>query len=178
MSSGCLEESLKNGSEAQEANREIEASFHQAVKTFVSENPSPELLADEIRHTGTYEGALNVEYGQFARLYDYIANLGKRFNHPFRLVLVSLNGNAGGDALPVNLENAMFFMDRAIRISIRDVDIVTQYNRNQFLVILLGTDHAGVETAMDRIFKSYFRMNGSNTFSPSYTILEPEKRGD
>ena len=175
---GCLEESLKNGSEAQEANREIEASFHQAVKTFVSENTSPGFLADEIRHSGAYEGALNVEYGQFARLYDYIANLGKRFNHPFRLVLVSLNGNAGGDALPVNLENAMFFMDRAIRISIRDVDIVTQYNRNQFLVILLGTDHAGVETAMDRIFKSYFRMNGSNTFSPSYTILEPEKRGD
>jgi len=54
---------------------------------------------------------------------------------------------------------------------------VTQYNRHQFLVILLGTDRAGVETAMDRIFKSYFRMNGSNTFSPSYRILEPENTG-
>jgi len=68
----------------------------------------------------------------------------------------------------------MFYMDRAIRISIRDVDIVTQYNRQQFLVILLGTESDGVKTAMARIFMSYFRMNGSNAFPPSYTILEPE----
>lgn len=62
-------------------------------------------------------------------------------------------------------------MDRAIRISIRDVDIVTQYNRQQFLVIMLEADPSGVNTAVDRIFKSYFRMSGSNVFSPSYSIV-------
>ena len=171
---GRLEERPQNDPEAEQASQEVEASFHQAVKTFVSENTNPELLEDEIRHTGVYEGALNVEFGEFARLYDYMVNLAKRFKHPFKLVLITLEKNAGETTLPVNLENAMFFMDRAIRISIRDVDIVTQYNRYQFLVILLGTDHAGVKTAMDRIFKSYFRMNGSNAYSPSYMILEPE----
>ena len=65
----------------------------------------------------------------------------------------------------------MFYMDRAIRISIRDVDIVTQYNRRQFLVIMLGADASGVRIAVDRIFKSYFRMSGSNVFSPSYSIV-------
>ena len=172
---GRLEESLKSSSEAKDADQEeLEVSFHLAVKTFVSENASPKLLADEIMHTGNYEGALNVDYGQFARLYDYIANLGKRFKHPFKLVLITLHKNPGEESLPVNLDNAVFFMDRAIRISIRDVDIVTQYNRHQFLVILLGANRSGVKTAMDRIFKSYFRMNGSNAFSPSYMILEPE----
>ena len=171
---GRLEESLKSGSVAADASREVEASFHQAVKAFVSRTTSPELLADELRQTGEYDGALSVEYDQFAKLYDYIANLGKRFNHPFKLVLISLEQSAGEDAVPVNLENAMFFMDRAIRISIRDVDIVTQYNRNQFLVILLGADRSGADTAMDRIFRSYFRINGSNTISPSYRVFEPE----
>ena len=66
-------------------------------------------------------------------------------------------------------------LDRAIRISIRDVDIVTQYNRQQFLVIMLGTDLSGVHIAVDRIFKSYFRMSGSNAFSPSYSIIGAEK---
>ena len=174
---GRLAESMKSGLESNNVDEVIEATLHRAVQTFILENASPELLAKDIQSAGSYDGALDVEYSQFARLYDYVANLGKRFNHPFKLVLITLEENAGGNALPVNLENAMFFMDRAIRISIRDVDIVTQYNRHQFLVILLGTDRAGVEVAMDRIFKSYFRMNGSNTFSPSYRILEPEDAG-
>lgn len=62
-------------------------------------------------------------------------------------------------------------IDRAVRISIRDVDIVTQYNRQQFLVIMLGTDLSGVQIAADRIFKSYCRMGGSNAFSPSYSVV-------
>ena len=66
----------------------------------------------------------------------------------------------------------MFYMDRAIRMSIRDVDIVTQYNQRQYLVLLIGTNPEGVRIAVDRIFKSYFRMNGSNAFSPSYTIVQ------
>ena len=69
-------------------------------------------------------------------------------------------------------EKAMFYMERAIRISIREVDIVTHYNRQQFLVIMVGTDPDGAKTAVDRIFRSYFRMSGSNTISPSYSILE------
>lgn len=170
---GRLDETLKHFHENERADPGIEASFHEAVERFVTENAPPENLVENIRKAGTYKGALNVDYGQFSRLYDFIANLAKRFNHPFKLVLITLEAKAGTET-PVSLENAMFYMDRAIRISIRDVDVVTQYNRQQFLVILLGTEREGVKTAMARIFMSYFRMNGSNAFPPSYTILEPE----
>ena len=170
---GRLDETLKHFRENERADPGIEASFHEAVERFVTENAPPETLVENIRKAGTYKGALNVDYGQFSRLYDFIANLAKRFNHPFKLVLITLEAKAGTET-PVSLENAMFYMDRAIRISIRDVDVVTQYNRQQFLVILLGTESEGVKTAMARIFMSYFRMNGSNAFPPSYTILEPE----
>ena len=170
---GRLDETLKHFHENERADPGIEASFHEAVERFVTENAPPETLVENIRKAGTYKGALNVDYGQFSRLYDFIANLAKRFNHPFKLVLITLEAKAGTET-PVSLENAMFYMDRAIRISIRDVDIVTQYNRQQFLVLLLGTESEGVKTAMARIFMSYFRMNGSNAFPPSYTILEPE----
>lgn len=170
---GRLEESLKRSFEDERADRGIEASFHEAVEKFVTENTPPETLVENIQKAGDYHGALNVDYSQFARLYDFIANLAKRFNHPFKLVLITLEIKPGVEA-PVSLENAMFYMDRAIRISIRDVDIVTRYNRQQFLVIMLGTESEGVKTAMARIFMSYFRMNGSNAFPPTYTILEPQ----
>ena len=38
-------------------------------------------------------------------------------------------------------------------------------------MIMLGTDLSGVNIAVDRIFKSYFRMSGSNAFLPSYSIV-------
>jgi HD-GYP domain len=168
---GLLDESLKMGAQSGKVSEKLEASLHEAVETFVSENGSPELLVADIEQAGSYEGAMNVEYSQFAKLYEFIANLEKRFEHPFKLILITLERKDGGDSLSVNLENAMFYMERAIRISIRDVDIVTQYNRQQFLVIMLGTELVGVNIAIDRIFKSYFRMSGSNAFSPSYSII-------
>jgi len=169
---GLLDESLKSGAESKADSEKIEASLHEAVETFVSQNTSGELLVADIEQAGKYEGALNVEYSQFAKLYEFTANLEKRFEHPFKLILITLERKGGEDSLSANLENAMFYMERAIRISIRDVDIVTQYNRQQFLVIMLGTDLTGVNIAVDRIFKSYFRMSGSNTFTPSYMVAD------
>ena len=46
-----------------------------------------------------------------------------------------------------------------------------------YLVIMLGTDLSGVNIAVDRIFKSYYRMSGSNAFSPSYSIEETDEHG-
>ena len=169
---GLLDESLKSVPGYEEGGRAIATSLHEAVESFVSENADADLLVTDIHNAGSYEGALNVEYSQFTKLYEFIGHLEKRFDHPFKLILITLEGNPGEDFPAVKLERAMFYMDRAIRISIRDVDIVTQYNQQQFLVILVGTEIEGVKTAVDRIFKSYFRMNGSNAFSPSYAIVE------
>ena len=169
---GMLDESLQTVPRAQETGGEAVTSLHEAVESFVSESADADLLVEDIKYAGSYEGALNVEYSQFTRLYEFIGNLKKRFDHPFKLILITLDRNPGEDTSDDNLKRAMFYMDRAIRISIRDVDIVTQYNRQQFLLIMLGTELAGVKMAMDRIFKSYFRMNGSAAFSPTYNIVE------
>lgn len=168
---GRLDESLRMGAESGKDDKRIEVSLHEAVENFVNENAPDGLLMAEIQHAGRYEGALDVEYSQFAKLYEFAANLEKRFDHPFKLILITLQRKNEDDSFSITLDNAMFYMDRAIRISIRDVDIVTQYNRRQFLVIMLGTDLSGVSIAVDRIFKSYFRMSGSNVFSPSYSIV-------
>ena len=129
-------------------------------------------LVSGIHNSGSYEGAMDVEYRQFARLYEYVSNLSQRFSHPFKLVMITLKTNDGAQPGPDELDSAMFYMEQSIRQAIRNVDVFTKFNQQCFLVILIGTDTVGVKTAADRIFRGYYKMIGSSAFSPTYSVAE------
>ena len=131
-------------------------------------------LVQGIRNSGSYQGAMDVEYRQFAKLYEYVTNLEKRFDQHFRLIMITLENTSGGPVQLEELEKSMFCMEQAIRQAIRNVDVLTRYSRQQFLIILLGTDPEGIRTAVDRIFKGYYKMNGGSLFEPSYSVADPE----
>ena len=139
---------------------------HEPEKTDINE------IVNGIQKSGSYSGALEVEYRQFVRMYKYITNLDKRFSHPFKLILISLNPETGDTPHALDLEREMGFMERSIRQSIRNVDILTRYGKQQFLIILLGVDPAGAKITIERIFRDYFKMNGSSIYTPSYFIAE------
>ena len=138
-----------------------------------SDFPDLNSLVSGIHSSGTYKGALDVEYRQFAKLYEYVSNLEKRYAHPFKLIMISLDVLPGEDTSVEELEKAMFYMEQSIQQAIRSVDILTRYSRQQFLVILLGADSANVQIAIDRIFRGFYKMNGSSPFLPSCSVLEP-----
>ena len=146
-------------------------SFYDETDHGAEENMDIGALVTGIRNSGNYKGAMGVEYREFTRLYEFIANLEKRFAYPFKLLIISLDA-AGDDVSVDELEKAMYFLEQSIRQTIRDVDIMTRYGRQHVLVIMIGTDTAGVQTAVDRIFRGYYKMNGSGTFSPSYSIAD------
>ena len=131
-------------------------------------------LVQGIRNSGSYQGAMDVEYRQFAKLYEYVTNLEKRFDQHFRLIMITLENTSGGPVQLEELEKSMFCMEQAIRQAIRNVDVLTRYSQQQFLIILLGTDPEGIRTAVDRIFKGYYKMNGGSLFEPSYSVADPE----
>ena len=122
-----------------------------------------------------YHGAMDVEYEQFAKQYVYISNLEKRFDHPFKLILVSLDEKEGETPQPDELEKCMDCMEEAIRQTIRNVDVMTRYGTRQFLIILLGTDSAGAKIAVERIFKDYDGIRIGSAYTPSYFIEETGK---
>ena len=132
-------------------------------------------LVPGIRQAGSYSGGLNVEYRHFARLYDFIENLQKRFSQPFKLVLITLEPADGSQANIEEQEKAMYYMEQAIRQAIRGVDVLTRYSSRQYLVILVGAKADGIRSAVDRIFRGYFKMNGSGAFTPSYTVADPDE---
>lgn len=135
-------------------------------------------LVNGIKNSGSYNGAMNVEYREFAKLYEFVTNLEKRFSHPFKLVMISLELGPGETIRSEELEKAMYYMEQSIRQTMRSVDVLTRYSRQQFLVILLGADDKGVKTAVDRIFRGYYKMNGSGAFSPSYSVADTQKAGE
>jgi len=130
-------------------------------------------LVRGIRNSGSYQGAMDVEYRQFAKLYEFVTNLEKRFDQQFRLVMITLENPAGNAAQLEELEKSMFCMEQAIRQTIRNVDVLTRYSRQQFLIILLGADPEGVRTVVDRIFKGYYKMNGGSPFTPTWSMADP-----
>ncbi|MBQ7583412.1 MAG: diguanylate cyclase [Lachnospiraceae bacterium] len=150
--------------------------FYNSEGEYASNEPvDVKKLVESIRNSGDYKGAIDVEYRQFVMLYEYIVNLEKRFAHPFKLVMITLEFPGGEDPRIEELEKAMYYMEHSIRRTIRDVDIITRYSRQQFLIILLGADADGVRNAVDRIFRGYYKMSGNSIFSPDYSVIEPDE---
>ena len=145
--------------------------------SFYNEEEEPDTadvnrLVPGIRSAGSYTGGLSVDYRHFTRLYDFIENLRSRFSQPFRLVLVTLSPADGETDRVEDQEKAMYYMEQAIRQAIRGVDVFTRFSSRQYLVILVGTGNDGVQNAMERIFRGYYKMSGSGAFTPSYTVAE------
>ena len=131
-------------------------------------------LVDSIKTSGSYKGAMNVEYREFAKLYEFVSNLEQRFSYPFKLIMITLEATKGELVSTDEIERSMFNMEQSIRQAIRDVDVLTRYSSRQFLVILLGADDEGIQFAVSRIFRGYYKMNGSSVLMPSYSVANPE----
>ncbi len=163
---------------APEVSEELEVPselLQEAVEIFVSENAdNVDKLAEGLKYTGNYKGALDVEYHQFAKFYEFIGHLEKRFNQPFRLLLISLKAEREEQFHKEELERAMAFMEKSIRLTVRSVDVITRYDLQHFLVILVGTDEDGSRIAVDRIFRGYYKMYGSGPYYPSYAVAESD----
>ena len=146
--------------------------YSQDSGPFKTETVDVNKIVSSIRTSGSYTGAMDVEYRHFAMLYEFIENIKLRFSHPFKLIMITLETAEGEEYHPEELEKAMYFMEQAIQQTIRNVDVITRYSRQQFLVILLGTNTEGVQIAVNRIIRGYYKMNGNSAFSPTYAVAE------
>lgn len=144
--------------------------YHEDSDETVEDRVDIVKLVDGIKNSGCYEGAMDVEFRQFAKLFEYIANLQKRYNHSFELVLITLklpNQKVYID----ELEQAMFSMEQSIKQTIRNVDVVTRYSSVQFLVILFEIPREEIETVVGRIFADFNKMDNRG-FIPEYKIAD------
>lgn len=136
------------------------------------------MIATALRESGSYAGALDLNYRDFSRQYEYMHQLIIRKKCHCYLVMVTMETIA--DTLPhiEEIEQALSQMEQAIRSTIRRVDICTRYSAMQYLIILFEPIELQIPRIMERIFIQYYKYSDSHDFKPSYeylTMAEGEK---
>ena len=127
-------------------------------------------VTKSIKESGKYEGALDVEYRQFAQLYEYLHKVCERYEHSCSVVLVTLDSQYNETMYIDSIEQDMHYMEMAIQSTIRTVDICTRYSSVQFLIVLLEAKEENVDTIMNRIFASYYKMSSEAGLIPRYEV--------
>lgn len=131
-------------------------------------------LMQALSTSGSYSGAMDVEYREFAKLFEYVGNLRRRYKHGIHLVMITMDVAYDHTYFIDELEDSMQSMETAIQQTIRNVDIYTRFSSVQFLVILFEAGDENLGLVLDRIFASYYRIRGTTPIAPTYSIRKLE----
>ena len=129
------------------------------------------LIAKALRESGNYSGALDLDYREFAKIYEYMNNLGDRYKYRCYLVMVTMDTAQDYVMYIENIERALECMEQSIRQKIRKVDICTRYSSMQYLIILFEPDESQIPKVMDRIFMQYYKNYDKRNFIPKYEYI-------
>lgn len=127
-------------------------------------------LVNMVENRQSYQGAFQVEYDEFGRIYDFVQHFSQRNNQEMQLILFTLFSSDGRDIRLDQMEIAMQCMEQAIMKSLRGVDVGTRYSSFQFLVVLMGTEKNNIRIATERIIQNYFKLYGNRDITISYDI--------
>ena len=132
-------------------------------------------IANSLQTSGSYSGALHLEYRDFTRQYEYIHQLMTRNQWDCYLVMVTME--TVQDTLPYieEIEEALDHMGEAIQNNIRKVDVCTRYSAMQYLIILSHPEEVQIPNIMSRIFMEYYKLQDSQNFTPSYEYISMKK---
>ena len=132
-------------------------------------------IANSLQTSGSYSGALHLEYRDFTRQYEYIHQLMTRNQWNCYLVMVTME--TVQDTLPYieEIEEALDHMGEAIQDNIRKVDVCTRYSAMQYLIILSHPEEVQIPNIMSRIFMEYYKLQDSQHFTPSYEYISMKK---
>lgn len=130
------------------------------------------LLVRNLKSSGSYDGAMDMEYREFAKLFEYAENMQKRYQRGFCLVMTTLRISEKDDYYLEQMEEAMHHMEQAIRQTVRTVDVFTRYSSVQFLILLTEVGEENVKTVVDRIFANFYAKLGDIKAQASYSVAK------
>lgn len=129
-------------------------------------------VAKLLKESGSYTGALDLNYREFARIYEFVNNVGDRHKHNCYLVMVTMNTLPEQLADIEEIEKALDCMEQSIRSKIRKVDVCTRYSSMQYLIILFEPQENQIPNVMERIFMHYYKLCDREDFKPQYEYIK------
>ena len=119
----------------------------------------------------SYAGALELNYRDFSRQYEYMQQLIIQSGSRCYLVMLTLEATSDTPAHIEEIEQTLSHMEQAIQNTIRRVDICTRYSSMQYLIILFEPIETEIPHIMDRIFMQYRQQCDNTDFRPTYEYL-------
>ncbi|MBD8950845.1 MAG: diguanylate cyclase [Blautia obeum] len=129
------------------------------------------LVSKALSASGDYSGALELDYREFAKIYEYMNSMEKRYKCHCYLVMVTLETEADSASNIEDIEFALECMEQAIRQKIRKVDVCTRYSSMQYLIILFEPDEETIPNIMERVFGQYREQCGKKNLLPNYDYM-------
>ena len=133
-----------------------------------------ENLVSDLRNQSAHSGSLNVEYREFAKIYDFVQQLKKRYGYKMQFVMLTVDSSEREMFNIDEKEYAMACMEKTIQSVLRTVDVSTRFGGEQFLIILMNAKRIDVENIMNRIFEQFFKIYNHKLVKLNYDISELE----
>ncbi|MBR6617156.1 MAG: hypothetical protein IKL00_04685 [Oscillospiraceae bacterium] len=118
----------------------------------------------------SYKGIIEVEYYNFARIYQFVDKLIERSGKPMQTLLLSLVPHDERACTPKDLSYANEILSKAIQMTLRKNDVMTNYSDSQMLVLLVDADDAGGHFATNRIISTFFGLYEDELYQLDYDI--------
>ena len=129
-------------------------------------------LVENLRIQGSYKGTLNVEYREFAKIYDYVQHLKNRYRYNIKLVMITLDFGGRENVFIDERERAMTSMEKTIQASLRSVDVCTRFSGEQFVVILMNSQDEYTNMITGRIAANFRRIYDPKMIGVQFDVAD------
>ena len=106
---------------------------------------------------------------QFRLIFQFLTRVNANYQRQMHIVLFSLAGKDEGNDPPKNVIDAFA---ESMAGTLRQSDTITQYGRNQFLLILLKTTLPNAELVIERIMSKWNELEASSSVDVTFEIRE------
>ncbi len=114
-------------------------------------------------------GAIELEYPMFAKMFEFITNIEKRYHQTFHMAMITMDITVSVDEFEWMKEQAIHAMREAIKSSIRSVDLCTRCSDIQYLVVLMNVGEENIPLVINRIFKRFYAEISEDQVQVSYS---------
>lgn len=129
-------------------------------------------MVKSLKANRTSHGAINVEFDEFKKIYDFVLNIVNRFDHDLQLIMLTLEPIDYNNFDIEEQEYAMYCMKKAIKGALRNTDVSIRFSSEQFLVILLNATDKDVDMILKRIHEKFDKEYKRNEVNVSYDIAD------
>lgn len=119
-----------------------------------------------IKENDDSDGAYQVEYEGFKRIYRFVSRCMDRKNQDVQIVLFSINGV---DLQDLEYDNVFIeHLGEAVKVSLRRGDVATQCGKGQYVVILMDANEDNGLKVIDRIKANFEKAIDDSNINLTY----------